>query len=302
MRKTCLITNYCYGRFLGEAINSALAQTRPFDEILVIDDGSTDNSAETVRTQFGSNPRIRLLQKDENGGQLSCFNLGVESATGDVVFFLDADDTFSKEYVEEVMTLYEAGNADFVMTGLKQFGNASEERGTGPDRDLGYTRLYSFFFEKWLGAPTSSLSCRKSVLTRFMPLPFENDWITRADDCIAFGASLCGARKYHLGKPLVQYRVHGQNNHHGRAIPPATNYRRAVAIQRLIQHIAAREGVDLATMGHLAFYEFHTKPLPTYEELRRYLRILFSSERLSLARKFRYAARMSRHWLSARNS
>jgi glycosyltransferase involved in cell wall biosynthesis len=98
MRATCIVTHFNYGRFVVEACTSALAQVHPFDEILLVDDGSTDGSTDVLTTHYGSHDRVHLVLKP-NGGQLSCFAEGFARATGDVVFFLDADDIYEPDYV-----------------------------------------------------------------------------------------------------------------------------------------------------------------------------------------------------------
>src|ERR1700692_4536840 len=87
---TVLIDTYNYGRYIEEAVGSVLAQDFPTEqrEILVVDDGSTDDTEERLR-RFGDS--INYLRKP-NGGQASAFNFGLESARGEIVAFLDADD------------------------------------------------------------------------------------------------------------------------------------------------------------------------------------------------------------------
>lgn len=77
---------------LREAIDSALAQTYENFEVLVIDDGSTDSSAEIVGTY--DDPRLRMVQQ-ENGGLNSARNAGIRDARSDVIGLLDADDTWA---------------------------------------------------------------------------------------------------------------------------------------------------------------------------------------------------------------
>src|SRR5215469_12425788 len=83
-----IITSYNYRRYLPDAIDSALNQTYPNTEVIVVDDGSTDNSREVIA---GYDGRIVPVLK-ENGGQASAFNAGFELSRGDVICFLDSDD------------------------------------------------------------------------------------------------------------------------------------------------------------------------------------------------------------------
>src|SRR5688572_24093435 len=87
-RVSAIIPNYNYAYYLPRAIDSVLAQTYPHVEIVVVDDGSTDNS-ETVLKSYGG--RIRWLRQ-QNQGVAAARNHGVRETTGELVAFLDADD------------------------------------------------------------------------------------------------------------------------------------------------------------------------------------------------------------------
>jgi glycosyltransferase involved in cell wall biosynthesis len=100
-----VIINYNYGRFLREAIDSALRQTYPHIEVVVVDDGSTDNSREIIAS-YGSKV-VPVLKK--NGGQGSAFNAGFAVSRGEMVIFLDADDYLFPRAVEQVVTAWEPG-------------------------------------------------------------------------------------------------------------------------------------------------------------------------------------------------
>jgi len=87
-----LINTHNHEKFIEEAISSVLAQDFPFAEreILVVDDGSTDRTPEILR-QF--EPYVRILRKP-NGGQASAFNHAIPQCRGELIFFLDGDDSW----------------------------------------------------------------------------------------------------------------------------------------------------------------------------------------------------------------
>src|SRR5437016_5071357 len=102
---TVLIDTYNHGEFVEDAVSSVLAQDFPAEEreILVVDDGSTDDSEERLR-KFGE--KIRYLRK-KNGGQASAFNFGFEHARGEVIALLDADDVWLPAKLGQVYEEFE---------------------------------------------------------------------------------------------------------------------------------------------------------------------------------------------------
>src|SRR5437870_3455674 len=98
-----IITNYNYARFLRDAIESALNQTHQNTEVIVVDDGSTDESRAIIVSYNG---RVQPVLKN-NGGMGSTYNAGFPMAGGDIVIFLDSDDTLLPTAVENVVKLFE---------------------------------------------------------------------------------------------------------------------------------------------------------------------------------------------------
>jgi glycosyltransferase involved in cell wall biosynthesis len=94
VKVSALIPTYNRRAHTIRAIDSVLAQTMPVDEIIVVDDGSTDGTAEAISSQYGT--RVVLL-KQENAGVSAARNLGARAARGEWIGFLDSDDVWSPE-------------------------------------------------------------------------------------------------------------------------------------------------------------------------------------------------------------
>ncbi len=103
MKCSVLVNNFNYANYVCHAVHSALEQTRVPDEIIVIDDGSTDSSIVLLQREFGAELRVKIISK-ENGGQLSAFNRGHQHASGEIIFFLDADDLYKEDYIERALS------------------------------------------------------------------------------------------------------------------------------------------------------------------------------------------------------
>ena len=88
-----LVSNYNYGRYIGDSIQSALDQTYPNIELIICDDGSTDDSVSVIEPYLQKDPRVRLIRK-ENGGQASGFNAAFAASRGEIIALLDSDDRF----------------------------------------------------------------------------------------------------------------------------------------------------------------------------------------------------------------
>ena len=121
-----VIPNYNYSDFVGEAIESALAQTYPKLEVIVVDDGSTDNSIDVIR---GFGDKVTLVSQ-KNSGVSVARNSGIEKANGDYIAFLDSDDVWLPTKVEEQISLFLSDERiGLVHTGYREFfpdGNVIE--------------------------------------------------------------------------------------------------------------------------------------------------------------------------------
>jgi glycosyltransferase involved in cell wall biosynthesis len=273
VRFSAVITCYNYREYVCDAVDSALAQTLPPCEVVVVNDGSTDDSLARLTDRFAAAPSVRVLTQ-ENAGQLAAFANGCSVATGDVVCFLDADDLWEPNYLRELDSLYGRHDPpDMVLSNLRRFGNAEGIWHRRPeDEDLGLAVLTAWFLRTIPQAPTSSISLRRRLALRVLDLPesVRADWRTRADDCLIIGAQILGARTLALAQPHVRYRVHAANNWAQQPLTKLATARYKLSISTLADAYAARAGLTPRLLGY-AYLEFRTRPSVTWQDLATYL-------------------------------
>jgi glycosyltransferase involved in cell wall biosynthesis len=205
-----IINNYNYGIFLPAAIDSALSQTYPHVEVIVVDDGSTDSSRKIIA---GYSPRIISVLK-ENGGQASSFNQGFAIAQGEIILFLDSDDVLQPDIVTEVVSAFQA-RADAVKVQFHlQVIDADNQVKDEIHPPLNYNlpsnlpaHILDFYNYTW--PPTSGNAFRASMLRQILPMPTATYRIA-ADAYLNLVGVLYGA-VVPLHRVGGWYRVHGQN-------------------------------------------------------------------------------------------
>jgi len=123
MTLSIIIPSYNQEPYLADAIESALAQTTPAKEIIVIDDGSTDNSLAIARSY---EDRVKVISQ-VNKGLASARNTGIMNTNADYILPLDADDMLMENCVERIMEEAEKTEADIIAPSFKTFGLANQE-------------------------------------------------------------------------------------------------------------------------------------------------------------------------------
>ncbi len=117
---TLIIPCYNQAEFLPDAIESALDQTLPFQEIIVINDGSTDSTAK-VAAQYP----VKVINQ-VNKGLASARNTGIMNSTSEYIVFLDADDILMETASQKIQDKIEETHADIIMWDFKEFGIRNE--------------------------------------------------------------------------------------------------------------------------------------------------------------------------------
>lgn len=191
---TLVIPCYNAGSYVGEAIDSALSQTRPPDEIIVVDDGSEDDSSRVVR---GFGDKVRYAWQ-ENRGISGARNTGIAMASGSVVALLDADDLWPPDSLTVRLELM-AGNPDVDLV----YGRVVEFQGdqrqyrqiSRPGRMAGAILVRRPVFER-IGLFDASLRIGEMI-----------DWVARADAAGCLSAvtdSVVLLRRLHGANTVIQ--------------------------------------------------------------------------------------------------
>ena len=222
MKASVVITNHDYGRFVGAAIDSALAQGHGDVEVVVVDDGSTDDSRRVIERY---RDRVRVILK-EQGGQTSAMNAGFDASAGDLVCFLDADDLLAPAAMETAAGLLARPGvvkAHWPMEEIDVAGNPTGRIWPAypiQDGDL-RAQLIEDGPEVARFPPHSGNAYARELLDDVFPLPELERESGRghasADTYLAMVAAAAGPVAA-AATPLGAYRRHGTNAHLGMAL------------------------------------------------------------------------------------
>ena len=208
LQVSVVIDTYNYGHFIEQAIDSVLTQDFPADrmEVLVIDDGSTDDTAERVK-KYG--PRIQYFWK-ANGGQASAFNFGFARARGEIISLLDADDYWFPDKLRSVVEEFEKNpEAGVVYHPMREYHAQTREF-----KEAQFTPISGFVPSSikqvilYDGLTTTTLSFRRRVLQQLLPIPEE---LRIQADAYIGNLAIFLAPVIAIERPLGIYRLHGKN-------------------------------------------------------------------------------------------
>ena len=202
-----IIPNYNRAGLIGETLDNVFAQTRPPDEVVVVDDGSTDTSVAVIE-RYGS--RVTLIRQ-ENAGPGAARNRGLAAARGELIQFMDSDDLWSLgKLAAQERALGESG-ADFAYSPWLQArledGRARHADPVIQQRPLPPTRSpLAWYLRGWVIVFQCCLF-RRSLLDSVGP--YREDLMPSEDSELLFRILKSGASPVHVPEEIVLYRLHG---------------------------------------------------------------------------------------------
>lgn len=210
-----LATNYNFGAYLTDCLESVLHQSYSDFELIICDDGSTDHSRAILDRYGAVDSRIKIILQS-NGGQAAALNTAFSRSRGEILCFLDSDDLYAPDKLRSVVEAFSLrSNSGFVIHRLLRVDSSRTKR-------LGEIPLAYGLPSGWLGStapldapwvppgipPCTALSLRRGVAERIFPLP--TALRAFADTPIQVIAPLLTPVTA-IPRALGEYRIHGRN-------------------------------------------------------------------------------------------
>lgn len=193
-----IMPSYNTGAFIKETIESVLAQTYTYWELIVVDDCSVDNTDEIVR-QFFEDDRIRYIKNGMNSGAAGTRNRALREAKGRWIAFLDSDDLWYPEKLEKQIAFMQDSGCHFSYTNYIEIDENSEPNGkkvTGPKR-ISKCGMYNYC---WMGCLTVMYDADVVGLVQIADIKKNNDYamwlrVCEKADCYLLDETLAKYRK-----------------------------------------------------------------------------------------------------------
>jgi glycosyltransferase involved in cell wall biosynthesis len=259
VKVSIIITNYNYQDFVKECIDSCLNQTYNNIEIIVVDDGSTDDSS-IVLNEYQNLVKL-IFQK--NAGMVEASNTGYKQVTGDLTIFLDADDFLLPEAVEKVVFNWVKGVTVKTHFRLEKRNNSSKSLGLVPaeNQKLSEGDVWSEIVRTgdYNNVPTSGNVYSSKVLDKIFPILGAkigngNSYLDSfpTDAYLKYRIPYFGSINA-IQEPLGVYRIHGNNN--GVKVSPYLNQKKRKRILFLAKTNTEFINSKMNSNNFLAFYK-----------------------------------------------
>lgn len=222
---------YNGGPFVDAQLRSILSQLHPEDEIVIVDDGSTDGTFERIANVADS--RIRLLQHAKNAGVMATFEDALRSATGHILFLCDDDDLWAPTKAQRFLELF-ARRPDVEIAQSRVRMIDEQDR---PLPDSRINRMGRFLPGFWRNLfmnhyQGSAMAIRASLLGRVLPFPARRSFLH--DAWIGTRNDLLGGKAAFIDEDLLLYRRHTNNASRTKSLARQVQVR----IELLLAHIA----------------------------------------------------------------
>lgn len=221
----------CYNAqpFLRDAVESALNQRGVDSEVLIVDDGSSDDSLAEARAMAAADPRVRVFQTPQNGGPAAARNIAMEEMRGEWFAVLDSDDLIDPDRSARLLEIAAREGADMIADNLIVFGEGIKTHPFLTDSEVGAGRwieLGEYFSRSQLFSDKTAFGFLKPMIHRTAlqnPKVRYNEALRIAEDDELIVRLLNAGKRYFLAPcAYYQYRKHAGSISHRLSVDHAT--------------------------------------------------------------------------------
>jgi glycosyltransferase involved in cell wall biosynthesis len=204
-----IIPSYNSGRFLGRAIESVVNQTYKNLEIIIVDDGSVDETEKIAKAWQGKDKRIKYIKHQKNMGLAASRNTGIKNSQGEYIAFLDADDIWLPQKIETQLKKLKELNADLVFSNWYIWDPENNIKIKAFDSNpiKGKKDLLKFLIRKNFGNSSTALLKKSSL--NIVGL-FDETLNSSEDYDLWIRFCQKGMKIAFVEKPLIYYRTHSE--------------------------------------------------------------------------------------------
>ena len=199
---------YNGGSFVEAQLRSILSQLKPEDEVVVVDDGSADDTVDRVMRV--GDARVRVLKHEKNAGVVATFEDALRAATGEILFLCDDDDLWAPTKVRRFLELFDSRpEVGIVLSRVRMIDE--HDRPVAASRINRHGRFLPGFWRNLYmnHYQGSAMAMRASLLGRVLPFPEQKSFLH--DAWIGTRNDLLGGQVAFLDEDLLFYRRHGNN-------------------------------------------------------------------------------------------
>lgn len=219
MKVSIITPTYNRAHLIGETIQSVLAQTSPNFEHIIVDDGSTDNTEEVIKSF--NDERLKYFKYDKIGNISTLLNLAIQHSSGDYIAVLDSDDLWSSLKLETIMTIFNSDNSIQLVTHDIQYfsdKNKLQKKYSNYETDFYKNITEELLTFKFIAF--SVFTFRKKLIETIGGF---NEKFIVGDQNFFIRAAIDNKIYFH-NECLAQIRIHNQNTHKTINVIPFFNY------------------------------------------------------------------------------
>ncbi|MGE7914516.1 glycosyltransferase [Lysinibacillus xylanilyticus] len=233
--------------FVQQAIESVLKQTYTQIELIVVDDGSTDNTKQ-ILSGYESNPKVHIISLEKNSGVSEARNIGIQESKGEYVAFIDADDLYMPNKVEEQVNVFKHNKSiDFVFNDIMVIDNDNKKVNELQSYFQPKNILLELCFRQIIPAP-ACIMVKRDFLDRFN-IMFNKDLKYAEDYDFTFQLFLHGIY-YYLKESLYLWRRHIKNTSND--IISTRKIENSI-VKKYLKYIDVKKSEDLSVYGKILY-------------------------------------------------